>query len=469
MNRVLLIIRTSLLALCILCVVTSSTSARSTLASPMPPPVRLQITLPNWDQIRSIEKTKFGIKSSLLLGYTNTLVVNVKKDGSASGSFNVFSRTSSGSVTTTGRFSFSGTYKNGKLSGTWVYNAKSEFPPTVDTYHLGPHFMDASGELITTIAIEPTGGKGYMSGELTWTHGECDKQDKDTSSPTFGACLERSVHTDVEDFSVDWKATPLCGPATIIACECKVQDSLARFNSLTGEVEVNCDVDEVDWEPAYMKMTLYVGDHIATRAHSSAILQLENMNTYIMKPNSEIVLLTPPEKETKLGLVLGRLWTNTRLLLLEGRMEIETTQAVAGIKGTTLVMETDGTTTTLKVIAGTVEFRSKNTGEMVVVNAGQQAQADNFGLLPVTAFDVQAEQASWATSADPALLKPSEGVDFIKKPVNGSTSTPDSEDSGIPSYVYYVCGGVLCVGGIVIAVVGVVILLRRRKKAVYRQ
>jgi len=210
---------------------------------------------------------------------------------------------------------------------------------------------------------------------------------------------------------------------------------------------------------------LYVGDHIASRADSWAILQLEDMNIYVTKPNTEIVLLTPPEKETKIGLVLGRLWVNTKKLLLEGELVVETTQAVAGVKGTTFVMETDGVTTTLKVIAGTVEFRSTSTGEMVMVSAGQQAQADDFGLLPVTTFDVQAEKASWAVGVDPALLEPSEGVEFIE-PVDGSPSTPGSQNPGIPGFYYIICGCTVCTGVSTVVVGVVVMLLRRRKRAV---
>lgn len=47
----------------------------------------------------------------------------------------------------------------------------------------------------------------------------------------------------------------------------------------------------------------------------------------------------------------------------DGKMEISTTQAVAGIKGTTLVLTDDGQHSTLKVIEGTVEFTSLTNGK----------------------------------------------------------------------------------------------------------
>lgn len=493
MNRVILVVRVLLIALLLSSVLTGSASAGSPSLSPMQAPVKLGFTLIDDEQLRAISDSSPGTRTSNMLGFFPTMVINVKKDGSASGSYRVFSRTSTGILTTTGTFTFGGTYnsQNGRLVGTWVYNGKRE--GDVDPYDLGTQFYDGSGDLVSTTAIDAAGGKGYLTGELTWTHTECDKQDKDPLSRTFGACLEKNIHSDRENFTVDWVAKPLCGTATTPSCECKVQDSMARFNSLTNRIEVNCNEDETDWEPAYMSQVLYVGDHIKAFQDSSAILQLEDMNTYVLRPETEIVLETPPEKETKIGLVLGRLWCNTKKLLLEGTMEIETTQAVLGIKGTTLVVETDGSITTLKVIAGTVEFRSKTTYQTAMVTAGQQASADDFDLLPVTTFDVQAEQASWAAAAPPAILQPSEGVERLDpskvatplpaakptlppasattapqgktaEPPRATTPTPKPQGTASPAPSRGTSGVVMLAAGVVVlAALGAGLFLLRRK------
>jgi hypothetical protein len=91
-------------------------------------------------------------------------------------------------------------------------------------------------------------------------------------------------------------------------------------------------------------------------------------------------------------------------------MELDMSQAVAGIKGTTFVLGETGTTSTLKVIEGTVSFTAKATGQTVDVSTGQTVHADATGLSPVTSFDVNAESADWAklgagtaTGADSAL------------------------------------------------------------------
>jgi hypothetical protein len=77
-------------------------------------------------------------------------------------------------------------------------------------------------------------------------------------------------------------------------------------------------------------------------------------------------------------------------------MEVDMSQAVAGIKGTTFVLGETGSTSTLKVIEGTVAFTSKATGQTVAVSAGQTAQADKAGLSAVTSFEVTTESADWA-------------------------------------------------------------------------
>jgi hypothetical protein len=76
-------------------------------------------------------------------------------------------------------------------------------------------------------------------------------------------------------------------------------------------------------------------------------------------------------------------------------MEVEMSQAVMGIKGTTVVCEETGSTSTLKVLEGTASFTAKATGEEILVNAGEMATATENGLSQLQSFDVDAENASW--------------------------------------------------------------------------
>ncbi len=70
-------------------------------------------------------------------------------------------------------------------------------------------------------------------------------------------------------------------------------------------------------------------------------------------------------------------------------------QAVMGIKGTTVVCEETGSTSTLKVLEGTASFTSKATGEEILVNAGEMATATENGLSQPQSFDVDAEKNAW--------------------------------------------------------------------------
>jgi len=70
-------------------------------------------------------------------------------------------------------------------------------------------------------------------------------------------------------------------------------------------------------------------------------------------------------------------------------------QGVAGIKGTTFVCEEKNGKSVLKVIDGTVDFKSKVTGETVKVGGGEMVEADVNGLSEVAKFDIVEESESW--------------------------------------------------------------------------
>lgn len=110
--------------------------------------------------------------------------------------------------------------------------------------------------------------------------------------------------------------------------------------------------------------------------------------------------------DSQFKLLVGNLWVNVKKMLKDGSMDIEMSQAVAGIKGTTFVLEEDGETSILKVIEGMVEFTSKVTGESILVEGGETVSATEDGLGEVGKFDVNAEMAGWAAYG---AKTPSEG------------------------------------------------------------
>lgn len=172
-------------------------------------------------------------------------------------------------------------------------------------------------------------------------------------------------------------------------------DSGARFAGLSGQVEVRPDFDEDAWDFAQLKMVLYTEDHIRTGPRSGAIISFKDLKTFVMKADTEIVLATPPEKESKLELVAGNIWVNVKKMIKDGTMEVTMNQAVSGIKGTILICEETGTTSSVKVIEGSVEFRD-NFGKSVIVSSGEKASATGSGMMEKETFDLEAEKEAWA-------------------------------------------------------------------------
>ncbi len=113
-------------------------------------------------------------------------------------------------------------------------------------------------------------------------------------------------------------------------------DAGVRFSGITGQVEwgmpdENGEVNE--WRSAKLSSILPPMAHIRTQEDSSCILSCTDMSTFVMKSEQRIVLTVTSEKENKLKLISGDVWKNIRKMWKEGAMEIETNQAVAGIKG----------------------------------------------------------------------------------------------------------------------------------------
>jgi ferric-dicitrate binding protein FerR (iron transport regulator) len=119
------------------------------------------------------------------------------------------------------------------------------------------------------------------------------------------------------------------------------------------------------------------------------------MSTFILKAETEIVLVVPENKDSKLKLVIGNIWTNVKKMVKDGSMEIDMEQAVLGTKGTTFVCSSDGKTSTMQIIEGTVEITGKTDGKKILVSGGQQVTATGKGLGTPVTFDATAAQADW--------------------------------------------------------------------------
>jgi len=173
------------------------------------------------------------------------------------------------------------------------------------------------------------------------------------------------------------------------------KDSGIRVSDLYGEVLVRRGDNEDVWELVELDTILYVGDHIKTSGDSGCILSMLDMTTFIIKPESEIIITVPSGQDSKIDLILGNIYTNVQEIITHGTMEVEMVTVCAGIKGTTFVCEETGSKSTLKVLEGTVSLTSKVTGKVITVNAGEMAVSDATGRMDKSAFNIAQEAKKW--------------------------------------------------------------------------
>ncbi|MBA4336344.1 hypothetical protein C0416_01035 [bacterium] len=237
-------------------------------------------------------------------------------------------------------------------------------------------------------------------------------------------------------------------------------DSGARFSGMTGQVEWRADDDPDGWKLCKLGDKLPVFAHIRTQEGSSAILSFSDMSTFVLKPESEVVIDTPPEKESKIKLVAGNIWVNVKKMVEDGSMSVEMNQAVCGIKGTTFTASEVNGVSEIKLIEGEISIKALNGNETIDIIGGETVKVDNSGKIVKDNFDILAEQNTWdnAEQIDFALLEkslPSEQI-ATPTPVNG---TVPADNKAVPSTnLYLVFGGVILVGGVL-----TFILLRKKQ------
>lgn len=186
--------------------------------------------------------------------------------------------------------------------------------------------------------------------------------------------------------------------------ESELEESGCVFSDLGGQVEVliplgydddgNAIYDEDDWKFAKMDNKLPVGTKIKTGLDSSAVLSFADMSYFVMKPSTEVILSSPTTKESKIKLAAGNIWANVKKMIVDGSMDIEMSQAVAGIKGTIFICEEKDGTSTLKVIEGDVLFTDRETNSEIPVTSGKKIAAGTEALA-LSDFDAKAEYKDW--------------------------------------------------------------------------
>jgi len=222
--------------------------------------------------------------------------------------------------------------------------------------------------------------------------------------------------------------------------------SIVKFGDLHGEVNVKRYGEDDDaYIFAELDTPLYHGCVIKTLRRSGAILSFSDMSTYVIKEDAIIILDIENIKESKVLLVAGNVWTNLKSMMKDGSLNVEMSQAVAGIKGTTLICEENDGVSTVKVFEGTVEVTAKATGKSVMVSGGEMLSTDSTGKGTLTMFDMEAELAGWEP--------------YVQQVTAGAMEEADRKSGGYPVIIVVVAAILLAVGAVVI-----VLIAKRNKR-----
>jgi hypothetical protein len=286
--------------------------------------------------------------------------------------------------------------------GTPPYTYKWMNPPGMKTLFEGKEYASVT---IPANQLFTGGGPGHYGVWLTVT----DSAGKDALWQREGGAGNSNQYfygmTYGESPSLKWTVTtepktfpPAAASGSVVAqvttAECP--DSGARFSGVSGQVQVTrAGKPEDSWKTAKIDTVLCEGDTIETVEDATCILSFADMSTYVMKPETKIQLARSTGPESKLSLVAGNIWVNVKKMVKDGSMEVDMSQAVAGIKGTTFVCSSDGKSSTLQVLEGTVAYTGKADKKTLSVTSGQQVVATGSGLGTPTVLDVAAAQADW--------------------------------------------------------------------------
>lgn len=176
--------------------------------------------------------------------------------------------------------------------------------------------------------------------------------------------------------STSQKKTSYSAKETPVSFKCNEVDSKIRFNDFYGEVKYRCSLEEDDaFEFADLDAVLYENDLIQTEEESGAILGLEDMSTYVLKPESKLIICdtydSRPNIVQKLEMLGGSLLTNFKKMAEGKSLEVEMSQCVLGIEGTIVVLEETGKESRVWLLVGKASVKNKKTGKKTVLQPGQ--------------------------------------------------------------------------------------------------
>ena len=176
-------------------------------------------------------------------------------------------------------------------------------------------------------------------------------------------------------------------------------DSLARATEIDRQVEIACPPDFEAWDVLKPGRVIYNHCRLKTGEESTLRISFGSMSSFVMRPETEVVINEATKEKNNFQLLFGGIWANIKKMAKGEEFGFKGSQAVAGIKGTTFVMEDTGKITTLKVIEGEVELKDKVGNKTETVRTGEVLSADTKGLGEKNTFDIISEEKKWNTPA----------------------------------------------------------------------
>lgn len=181
--------------------------------------------------------------------------------------------------------------------------------------------------------------------------------------------ISRAQEWNIIDEAFGKKETP-------VSTKCHEVDSKIRFNDLYGEVSYRCCFEDDDaFEYAEIESILYENDLIQTEEESGAILGLEDMNTFVIGPETRIIIRTlydsRPNIVQKLEILGGTMLSNLKNMVEGKNLEIEMSQCCPGMNGTIAAFEETGKESRVYLLVGKASVKNKKTGKTTVLQPGQ--------------------------------------------------------------------------------------------------
>ena len=198
------------------------------------------------------------------------------------------------------------------------------------------------------------------------------------------------------NLDIDATPVPVSVPTPVVRTPepennpCEKIDSHIRFNDYYGEVKIRCNFEEDDsYEFVDLDTEIYENDRIKTEEESGAILGLEDMSTYVIKPETVLIIKTEEDKRSKFEILAGTMWANIKKMAEGKTLEFEMAQCVCGINGTIVAFEERGGKSNIYLFAGAVTVTSKKGSDRVRLTPGQTSSVGSNGKVAVKEFDIE--------------------------------------------------------------------------------